>query len=146
MKITTRGRYAVMALVSLAGSSRGNPVPLKGIAERERIPEPYLQQLFIRLRRRNIVKSVRGPGGGFILARHPSRITVGEIIRTAEGPSRPVGCRRAGHSCGMIERCRTQEMWETLESRVEEFLESISLQDLFQEKGTGIAGQGGMVP
>jgi len=132
VKITTRGRYAVMALVSLACTSRGHPVPLRGIAERERIPEPYLQQLFIRLRRRNIVKSVRGPGGGFILARHPSTITVGEIIRTAEGKERRVGCRGARRACSMIERCRTQEMWETLEARVDEFLDSISIADLFQ--------------
>ena len=78
MKITTRGRYAVMAMVSLAAASRGNPVPIQTIAKRESIPEPYLQQLFLRLRKRNIVKSVRGPGGGFILARDPAEITVGE--------------------------------------------------------------------
>ena len=138
MKVTTRGRYAVMALVSLAEASRGNPVPIKGIAERERIPEPYLQQLFARLRRQNIVKSVRGPGGGFILARHPSRIMVGEIIRTAEGKDRGIGCRRAGRVCVMIEQCRTQEMWEALEARVEEFLDSISIEDLFQGREPGI--------
>ncbi|MHB8783793.1 MAG: RrF2 family transcriptional regulator, partial [Desulfobacteria bacterium] len=96
MKITTRGRYAVMAMVSLAASSRGNPVPIQTIAKRESIPEPYLQQLFLRLRKRNIVKSVRGPGGGFILARDPSEITVGEIIRTAEGKPARVGCRQSG--------------------------------------------------
>ena len=93
MKITTRGRYAVMAMVSLAASSRGNPVPIQTIAKRESIPEPYLQQLFLRLRKQNIVKSVRGPGGGFILARDPAEITVGEIIRTAEGKPARVGCR-----------------------------------------------------
>ena len=92
MKITTRGRYAVMAMVSLAAASRGNPVPIQTIAKRESIPEPYLQQLFLRLRKQNIVKSVRGPGGGFILAREPSGITVGEIIRTAEGKPARVGC------------------------------------------------------
>ncbi len=131
MKVTTRGRYAVMALVRLAGASRGNPVALKAIARDEQIPEPYLQQLFIRLRRRNLVKSVRGPGGGFILARHPSQITVGEIIRTAEGKEPRVGCRGAGRTCGMIGTCRTQNMWETLESKMEEFLDSISIEDLF---------------
>lgn len=134
MKITTRGRYAVMALVSLASSSRGNPVSLKGIASQEEIPEAYLQQLFVRLRRRNLVKSIRGPGGGFVLARHPSQITIGEIIRTAEGADRTIGCRRSGRKCGMIEKCKTQEMWDALESRMEEFLDSISIQDLFEGK------------
>ena len=134
MKITTRGRYAVMALVSLAASSRGNPVPIQAIARQESIPEPYLQQLFLRLRKRNLVKSVRGPGGGFILARHPSEITVGEVIRTAEGRTDRVGCRKSGRRCGMIERCRTQGMWDALESRIEEFLDSMSLEDLFEER------------
>jgi len=134
VKITTKGRYAVMALVSLAGASRGNPVALKGIAEQEEIPEPYLQQLFVRLRRSNIVKSIRGPGGGFILARHPSKITIGEIIRTAEGKTARVGCRKSGRRCDMIERCKTQSMWDTLETRMEEFLDSISVEDLFEEK------------
>jgi Rrf2 family protein len=142
MKITSRGRYAVMALVRLAGASRGNPIPIKGIARDEQIPEPYLQQLFIRLRRRNIVKSIRGPGGGFILARHPSRISVGEIIRTAEGKDRRIGCRSSGRKCGMIERCRTQNMWETLESKVDEFLDSISLEDL-ENGGGGVRREAG---
>ena len=131
MKITTRGRYAVMALVSLASSSRGNPVPIQAIAKRESIPEPYLQQLFLRLRKKNIVKSVRGPGGGFILARHPSEITVGEVIRTAEGKPARVGCRQSGRRCDMIEKCRTQGMWDALEGRIEEFLDSMSVEDLF---------------
>jgi Rrf2 family iron-sulfur cluster assembly transcriptional regulator len=134
MKITTRGRYAVMALVSLAASSRGNPVSLKNIARQEEIPEAYLQQLFSRLRRRNLVKSIRGPGGGFLLARHPSRIMIGEIIRTAERRDATIGCRRSGRTCGRIERCKTQGMWDALESRMEEFLDSISIEDLFREK------------
>ena len=133
MKITTRGRYAVVALVSLAGASRGNPVSLKGIARHEEMSEQYLQQLFARLRRRNLVRSVRGPGGGFILARHPGEITIGEIIRAAEGRPARVGCRNSGRKCGMIEKCRTQNMWETLESRIEEFLDSITVEDLFRE-------------
>jgi Rrf2 family iron-sulfur cluster assembly transcriptional regulator len=137
VKITTRGRYAVMALVSLAASSRGNPVSIQSIARQEGIPEPYLQQLFLRLKRKNLVKSVRGPGGGFLLARHPSAITVGEVIRTAEGKADRIGCRKSGRRCGMIDRCRTQEMWEALESRMEEFLDSMSLSDLFEDRRPG---------
>jgi Rrf2 family iron-sulfur cluster assembly transcriptional regulator len=134
VKITTRGRYAVMALVSLASASRGNPVPIQAIARQESIPEPYLQQLFLRLKRKNLVKSVRGPGGGFLLARHPSSITVGEVIRTAEGKAERVGCRKSGRRCGMIDRCRTQGMWDALESRMEEFLDSMSLEDLYEDR------------
>ena len=133
MKITTRGRYAVMALVSLASYSRGNPVTIQLIARQESIPESYLQQLFLRLRKKNIVKSVRGPGGGFILSRHPSEITIGEIIRTAEGKQAGVGCRSSGRQCGMINKCRTQGMWEALEERIDDFLDSISLNDLFEK-------------
>ena len=124
----------MMALVSLASSSRGNPVPIQEIARQESIPEPYLQQLFLRLKRKNLVKSVRGPGGGVLLARHPSAITVGEVIRTAEGKAERVGCRKSGRRCGMIDRCRTQGMWDALESRMEEFLDSMSLEDLFEDR------------
>lgn len=120
-----------MALVNLAGESRGGPVSLKDISRREDISELYLQQLFARLRKRRLVKSVRGPGGGFILARRPSEITVGEIIRAAEGRSARVGCRSSGRKCGMIERCRTQNMWDTLETRIDEFLDSITVESLF---------------
>jgi Rrf2 family iron-sulfur cluster assembly transcriptional regulator len=134
VKITTRGRYAVMALVSLAEASRGNPVPLQRIARQESIPESYLQQLFLRLRKKNLVKSIRGPGGGFILARPPSDITVGEIIRTAEGKPANVGCRQSGRQCNMINKCRTQGMWDALEGRIEEFLDSMSLDDLFERR------------
>ncbi len=134
MKITTRGRYAVMALVSLAGASRGNPVTLKDISRQEDISELYLQQLFARLRRRNLVKSVRGPGGGFILARRPSEITIGEIIRAAEGKNTRVGCRSSGRKCGMIERCKTQNMWDSLEERIDEFLDSITIEHLFLDQ------------
>jgi len=131
VKITTRGRYAVMALVSLAEFSRGNPVTIQALARQESIPESYLQQLFLRLRKKNLVKSVRGPGGGFILSRHPSEITVGEIIRTAEGKQAHVGCRQSGRQCSMINKCRTQGMWDALEGKIDEFLDSISLEDLF---------------
>jgi Rrf2 family protein len=134
LKITTRGRYAVMALVSLAGASRGNPVTLRDISRQEDISELYLQQLFSRLRRRNLVKSVRGPGGGFILARRPSEITIGEIIRAAEGKNTRVGCRSSGRKCGMIERCKTQNMWDSLEARIDEFLDSITIEHLFLDQ------------
>ena len=134
MKITTKGRYAVMALVGLAAFSKGNPVPLKEIAGQEAIPIAYLQQLFVRLRKQNLVKSVRGPGGGFILARHPSEISIGEVIRTAEGKAQAIGCRKSGRRCGMISRCKTQGMWEALEGRMEQFLDSISVHDLFPDK------------
>jgi Rrf2 family iron-sulfur cluster assembly transcriptional regulator len=124
-----------MALVSLAGASRGNPVTLKDISRQEDISELYLQQLFARLRRRNLVKSVRGPGGGFILARRPSEITIGEIIRTAEGKNTRVGCRSSGRKCGMIERCKTQNMWDSLEARIDDFLDSITIEHLFLDQG-----------
>lgn len=123
-----------MALVSLAGASRGNPVTLRDISRQEDISELYLQQLFSRLRRRNLVKSVRGPGGGFILARRPSEITIGEIIRTAEGKNTRVGCRSSGRKCGMIERCKTQNMWDSLEARIDEFLDSITIEHLFLDQ------------
>jgi Rrf2 family iron-sulfur cluster assembly transcriptional regulator len=132
VKVTTRGRYAVMALVSLASDPGARPVPLKEVARREAIPEAYLQQLFVRLRRQGIVRSVRGPGGGFVLGRPPSAIPVGEVIRTAEARRGSVGCRDANPGCGRLGSCRTQGMWDTVERKVEEFLDSVTVQDLFE--------------
>jgi Rrf2 family iron-sulfur cluster assembly transcriptional regulator len=122
-----------MALVSLASSPGETPVPLKEIARREAIPEPYLQQLFVRLRRKEIVRSVRGPGGGFVLARPAAAIPVGEVIRVAEERRDDVGCRRAKPECGNLASCRTQGMWDSLERKVEEFLDSVTVEDLFEK-------------
>jgi len=134
VKITTRGRYAVRAIVCLAHQSRGHPVRIKDIAKMERISLKYLHQLFHKLRNANIVKTIRGPGGGVILAKHPSLISVGEVIRTVEGDFTRIGCHPGVNKvCNIIDGCKTQLMWEKLSEKMDEFLDSITVESLIND-------------
>lgn len=148
MKITTKGRYAVRAIVCLTYQSRGNPVTMREIAKKERISQKYLHQIFQKLRHANIVKSIRGPGGGFVLARHPSRITIGEIIRTVEQNFSRFGCHKDRKNvCNIIDGCKTQLMWEKLSEKMEDFLDSITVESLIRDalyETREVAGEEGL--
>ena len=102
MRMSTKAQYAVRALVSLNLTSDGMPVSIKDISERENISLNYLEQLFVKLRRGNIVKSVRGPGGGYVLAREAGKIHLDEVIDTVEETIVPVSCMNSDGSC----KCR----------------------------------------
>jgi Rrf2 family transcriptional regulator, iron-sulfur cluster assembly transcription factor len=131
MRLSTKAQYAVRALVDLSLNSDGRPVTLKEIARREEIPLNYLEQLFFRLKKGAIVSSVRGPGGGYVLARLGSLIRVGEIIATVEEPLNPVACLDEGDSsCTRVSRCVTHNVWKGLGERIRGFLDSITLEDL----------------
>lgn len=130
MRLSTRAQYAVRAMVDLAIHSQGKPVSLKEIARREDIPLNYLEQLFLRLKRGNIVRSVRGPGGGYIIARQSSQIMIGEIVATVEEPLNPVSCLDEGSAaCTKVSRCVTHDIWKGLGERIRGFLDSISLEE-----------------
>lgn len=134
MRLSTKAQYAVRALVDLSLHSEGRPVALKEIAQREDIPLNYLEQLFFRLKKGGIVTSVRGPGGGYLLARCSSQILVGEIIATVEEPLNPVSCLDgAESSCSRVSRCVTHNVWKELGERIRLFLDSINLEDLTRE-------------
>jgi Rrf2 family iron-sulfur cluster assembly transcriptional regulator len=121
-------------MVDLALFSSGRPVTLKEIAHREDIPLNYLEQLFFRLKKGNIVASVRGPGGGYILARGSSEIKVGEIVTAVEEPLNPVHCLDEGvEPCPRVSRCVTHTVWKDLGERIRGFLDSISLDELVRE-------------
>ena len=131
MRLSTRAQYAVRAMVDLALYSQGRPVSLKEIARREDIPLNYLEQLFFRLKKGEIVRSVRGPGGGYILARLSSQILVGDIVATVEEPLNPVSCLDEGSTaCHKVSRCVTHNVWKGLGERIRGFLDSINLEDL----------------
>ncbi len=134
MRLSTKAQYAVRALVDLSLHSDGRPVTLREIASREEIPLNYLEQLFLRLKRGGIVASVRGPGGGYILARESSAIRVSEIVITVEEPLNPVACLdgEAG-SCAKASRCITHNVWKGLGERIRGFLDAISLAELTLE-------------
>jgi Rrf2 family protein len=132
MKLSTRGRYGLRAMVDLAQSDGQNPVAAHAIAERQEISERYLEQLLIPLKRAGLVKSIRGAQGGYILGRKSQNITVGDIIRILEGPIAPVECVSEinPETCDRSDYCVTREIWEKVRDSVTEVLDSYSLADL----------------
>lgn len=132
MKLSTKGRYAVMALVDLASQSDGHPVALADIAERQEISLSYLEQLFAKLRRGGLVRSVRGPGGGYLLARPADDTRVSDAILAVDEPIRATRCK-TGSSAGCRSnksRCLTHDLWEELGNQIHVFLSSVSLADV----------------
>lgn len=142
MKLSTKGRYAVMAMVDLASTSNGNPVALADIAERQEISLSYLEQLFAKLRRGGLVRSVRGPGGGYLLAHASDQTRISDIILAVDEPIRatrcapgsPVGCRVNKA------RCLTHDLWEELGNQIHLYLSSVTLANVVSRRVLGTAG------
>lgn len=136
MRLTTKGRFAVTAMIDLALRCDEGPVTLAGIADRQKISLSYLEQLFGKLRRAKLVASVRGPGGGYTLAREPGTVSVADIIRAVDEPLDATMCGGKGN-CHDEERCMTHDLWMTLNTKMYEYLASVSLHDLvLQQRGT----------
>jgi Rrf2 family iron-sulfur cluster assembly transcriptional regulator len=142
MRLSTKGRYAVMAMVDLASHSNGQPVPLADIAERQEISLSYLEQLFAKLRRGGLVKSVRGPGGGYLLAYDRDATRIGDIILAVDEPIRAVRCSPgASIGCrGDRSRCLTHDLWEELSNQIRLYLSSVSLGDVCEKRVLGTSG------
>ncbi len=142
MKLSTKGRYAVMAMVDLASTSQGRPVSLADIAERQEISLSYLEQLFAKLRRGGLVSSVRGPGGGYLLAHLAEETRISDIILAVDEPihatrctpGQPFGCR-ANKS-----RCLTHDLWEELGNQIYLYLSSVTLADVVARRILGTSG------
>jgi Rrf2 family transcriptional regulator, iron-sulfur cluster assembly transcription factor len=135
MRLSTKGRYAVMAMADLAKHSERDgvlrAVSLAEIAVRQDISLSYLEQLFARLRRHGIVKSVRGPGGGYRLAREAGQTAVGDIVKAVDEPLEAVRCTSGGGGCMPGgERCLTHDLWEELGRQIDHYLSAVSLQDV----------------
>lgn len=133
MRLTTKGRFAVTAMIDLALRQDAGPVTLAGISERQRISLSYLEQLFGKLRRHRIVGSVRGPGGGYQLAKAVDTITVADIIVAVDEPLDATSCG-GKENCKDDQRCMTHELWTTLNEKMFEFLNSVSLADLVAQQ------------
>ena len=133
MRMSTKAQYAVRAMVNLNLYSHGSPVTLRDISLRESISLTYLEQLFVKLRRGKLVKSVRGPGGGYLLARPAKQIQVDEIIDSVEESLVPVSCMDQQHGCVCEDHCVTHNVWHGLGERIRQFLASITLEDLTEE-------------
>ena len=145
MKLSTKGRYAVMAMADLGTNSNGRPISLADIAERQEISLSYLEQLFAKLRRGGLVKSVRGPGGGYLLARDADETRIADIILAVDEPIRatrctpgqPFGCR------GNRSRCQTHDLWEELGNQIYLYLNSVSIGDVIAQR---ILGSSRLIP
>ena len=131
MQLSTKGRYAVMAMVDLAGHGSGSSVPLASIADRQHISVAYLEQLFMKLRRAGLVKAIRGPKGGYQLARAASDISVADIMTAADEPVRMNRCSVEGNDwCLGTKRCATHDLWRALGIHISAFLSAVSLKDV----------------
>lgn len=132
MKLSTKGRYAVMAMVDLAlHQDKETPIPLGFIAQRQSLPITYLEKLFSRLRRKNLVKSARGQGGGYTLARPPQNIPIADIVFAADEPVQMTRCNKNNDKgCQGRGRCATHDLWEGLHTHILDYLQNVSLKDV----------------
>ncbi len=143
MKLSTKGRYAVMAMVDIAANSDGKPIALADVAERQEISLSYLEQLFGKLRRGGLVKSVRGPGGGYLLARTAGDTRIADIILAVDEPIKAVRCT-PGSPAGCKSnktRCLTHDLWEELGNKIYLYLSSVSLADVVEKRVLGTSGE-----
>ena len=134
MKLTTKGRYAVTAMLDLALHQGKGPITLSDIAQRQGISLSYLEQLFSRLRKEHLVSSVRGPGGGYSLARDAGEIFVAQVITAVDEKVDTTRCGGA-HNCQNNQRCLTHDLWRDLSDRIYDYLNRISLQELMSRRG-----------
>ncbi|MEI7431146.1 MAG: Fe-S cluster assembly transcriptional regulator IscR [Betaproteobacteria bacterium] len=139
MRLTTKGRFAVTAMIDLALRSGDGPVTLAGISERQMISLSYLEQLFGKLRRYSLVDSVRGPGGGYCLARPVGQITVADIVRAVDEALDATQCGGKGN-CKDEELCMTHELWTTLNSKMYDYLTSVTLAELVDKQLKKVGG------
>ena len=145
MRMSTRGRFGLRALLQLAENDENYPKSVSSLAEEMQVSADYLMQLFVKLRRAGLVKSIRGPRGGFKLSRPPSKITVGDIVRAVEGPVglapcvKPDSCyggrgrRKTNGTCPQAEYCAARLVWENLSSEIERVLDEKDLRQVLND-------------
>ena len=140
MKLTTKGRYAVMAMADLAANQNGKPVSLTDISLRQNISLSYLEQLFSKLKNQKLVKSVRGPTGGYILEKNPKEIRISNIISAVDEQVKTLNCKRESKKgChGKTVKCITHNLWDDLERHINDFFDKVSLNDLVKQKNINI--------
>ena len=135
MKISTKGRYGLRALIDLAQYSEIEPVSISSIATRQAISEGYLEQLMSMLKKAGLIKSIRGAGGGYVLARDMSEISVGDVLRALEGSLQPVECAAFSQeeSCEASDGCVTKYVWQRINESINQTVNEISLKQLVEE-------------
>jgi Rrf2 family iron-sulfur cluster assembly transcriptional regulator len=133
MRLTTKGRFAVTAMIDLAMRQHQGPVTLAGISQRQKISLSYLEQLFGKLRRHELVESTRGPGGGYTLARSAKDVTVADIIFAVDEPIDATQCG-GKENCVENGQCMTHELWSNLNKKIVEFLDSVTLANMVEQQ------------
>lgn len=146
MELNTRGRYAVMALADLARHGGAEALPLAVISERQQISIAYLEQIFLKLRKAEVVESARGRSGGYRLARPADRISIAEIMAAVEEPWEMTRCRTTGEAgCVAHSRCLTHDLWDALSEHIQSFLQQATLADtvggVFARRKAGVAAE-----
>lgn len=136
MKLSTKGKYGVRAVFEIARHYGKGPITIKEIADRQGISFSYLEQILHRLGKAGLIDSVRGPAGGYLLARKPSELTIGDIVRTLEGPIALSHCLEPGESeeCYQADDCVARMVWAKVGAKIEEALDSISFNDLLNQQ------------
>lgn len=136
MRLTTKGRFAVTAMIDVAMHGTSGPVTLAAVSDRQKISLSYLEQLFGKLRRAGLVESVRGPGGGYNLARAAAEVSVADVIIAVDEPIDATQCG-GRENCQDDRRCMTHELWASLNSHIFSFLRSVTLADLVAQQHEG---------
>ena len=135
MKLTNRGRYAVMAMADLAKHNVNQPINLTEISLRQGISLSFLEQIFLKLKKNNLVKSTRGPTGGYLLSKPPEEIKLSNIIKAVDEKVKTVGCKKESKKgCnGKTSKCITHNLWDELDKHINGFFEKVKLEDLVEK-------------
>lgn len=141
MRLTTKGRFAVTAMIDLALRQHNGPVTLAGISQRQKISLSYLEQLFGRLRRHELVESTRGPGGGYTLGKGMADVSVADIIYAVDEPLDATQCG-GKENCDNDQRCMTHDLWSNLNRVMVDYLDSVTLHDLVEQQKQRMVQQG----
>ena len=145
-RLSTRGRYALRAMVDLAQHASSEPVGRQELADRQEISADYVAQLFRHLVAQGLVDGVKGPGGGYRLARDPAKISAGDVLRAVEGPVAVVDCVLTGEAmpapCNRTEQCITHLLWKRVSDAIEEELDAVTLAELSQQMQLLLANEG----
>ncbi len=134
LKLSTKGQYGVRAMFEIARGYPENPVTIKEISERQDVSVAYLEQILNKLRRAGLIKSVKGPGGGYLLAAEPGEISIASILKELEGPVAITSCLDPEEGCSRVEGCVTHLLWRSLGAKIEAFLETITLRNLLEQE------------
>ncbi len=134
LRLSTRCQYGVRAMFEIAKGFPENPISIRMIAERQDVSIPFLEQILARLRKAGLIRSIKGPGGGYLLCNPPKKISIGSILRELEGPIAITSCLDPDGGCVRVDSCVTHLLWKALGRQIEEFIDTITLQDLVSGK------------